>query len=160
MQSLPVKRIEQLGRYWCWAACGEMVGRYFERPFRQCEIVNRCFSAATACQKPSSVDVPVAPARISAELGSWGLHNSRYDRRLAPDEIANEVRSGRPLLALVSLGTGGSISTISHLIVISGYREDTPQRMVYRIDPWFDSGEGWIALGHIDWVMTWAHLYV
>ena len=64
--TLRIARIEQAETYWCWAACGEMIARYFKiENLKQCEIVNRLLRrrnvSINACLLPAAADVGCPP---------------------------------------------------------------------------------------------------
>lgn len=157
MAVLSIARVEQEASFWCWAACGVMVGRHFGRNLRQCEIIKRCFTVATACSAPATANVPVTIPRITPELASWGLHNSRFPR-LPAAQIAAQIDTGRPVIALVSLGVRGEGNGVLHTVLITGI--DQSRRMVHRIDPFPAGGSGWVGLDSMDWQMSWADFHL
>lgn len=135
-----------------------MLGRYFGRVFRQCDVINRCFSGTSACDDPASINVPLSPDQIGPQLASWGIHNSYYNQSLTQPFISTEMQSKRPIVAMVALGlTDTTDSGVYHAVIIAGYRDDG---MVYKIDPWFGAGSGWILLSDMDWEASWAQFHL
>jgi hypothetical protein len=157
MFMLNIPRVEQEASFWCWAACGVMIGRHFGLNLKQCEIINRCFRVSTACSQPASANVPVAIPRITPELANWGLHNSRFPR-LPPKQIAEQINASRPIIALVTLGVRGDGGGVLHTVLITGF--DPGLRMVHRIDPFPGGGVGWVGLASMDWQMSWADFHL
>ncbi len=155
---LPVVRVQQQGNYWCWAACGEMLGHYFGKDYRQCDAINKCFNGTTACEDPASIDVPLSPEKIGPQLASWGLHNSYYNQGLPRQYISEEIEAKRPVMAMVALGLSDATNSgVYHAVIIAGYSDNG---MVYKVDPWFGAGSGWVLCSDMDWEGSWAQFHL
>ncbi len=137
---LEVPLFEQFKGKWCWAACAQMVLRFYGTFLKQCEIARRqlgkpcCahFSLPSCNQDCSADEVDQAFTRA-------GLDSDRVDRSVSFDTIRQEINSGqnpRPLVAGVKWANGGG-----HLVVINGWRVVNNVRFVRVNDPIYGRGD-------------------
>ena len=170
-----VKREEQRGDLWCWAACVAMVLKSFDNYKKQCAI------AKAVCEKPctpeeratkdcdSGYDIDKiealwkthgVPARSHSGAVGWGV----IEQELKPN--TDEGKPSRPIE--IFLGIGDTNSKDGHLVLIVGAEMTASgKRAVSIADPVsinkgltptdFDSLEADLHYGK--WNRTWTNLF-
>lgn len=150
---------------WCWAACVEMVLRFFGTPLDKCLVAGRklgmecCGASSEQCDTGLSVD------DIGKAFGAAGLAGNVYNK-LRFESIQARINGvpaqgipRGPVVAGIEWQGGGG-----HLVVISGWRIADSLRYVKVNDPYYTSGDiryedlEW-RYGPNDngrWVHTWA----
>lgn len=136
---LGLRTLPQERELWCWAACTEMVLRFFEAPFGMCNVAggllnrNCCNSATPGCNVGLSIE------EVDQAFGSVRLAGVRFDREISFEDIQNQISGNprRPVVAGIKwAGDGG------HLVVISGWRIDNASRRFVTVnDPFYSSGD-------------------
>lgn len=158
--TLSISPIQQQTEVWCWAACAEMVFRYYGLPNLnpggdfQCGIVGVYATLTGGPYHPCNFDCYqcVAPIGNTEELrrvltgygstaSSHGLPSpvlcstGRFGS-LSLEELARELDLGRPVLAGVNFQPGYSLPGISqHVVVLIGYDARGAQPSVEVNDP-------------------------
>lgn len=137
---------------WCWAACGEMVLRYYRfpaiNPNYQCGLVAAWFGVQSACWLncrlcPYPIENYVRYLQFLTGYGAFvrgqgsqspDLYVTYLPRPLLMSEIVQEVEGGRPIIAGISPGRGFAIpGTSAHVCAIVGY--DMQRNTVVVNDP-------------------------
>lgn len=154
---------QQPRKLWCWAACAEMVLRFFGVAKDKCSVagvalhMNNCCPSSIACDQGLSVE------GIDSAFGSVRLAGDRFVT-LTFEEIRAQISGDppRPVVAGIQWHEGGG-----HLVVISGWRisADGSIRYLKVNDPFYTSGdiryEDFVdKYGPNDngrWVHTWAN---
>ena len=115
---------------WCWAACIEMLFRYYNHPVSQARIVNETFG--------NIVNMPAGPWNILRALNrQWTDDNGRVFFVQADTMTANLITAHDDLFANNPLIVG----TLGHAMVLTGISYDRTRfgsqitEMVVR-DPW------------------------
>jgi hypothetical protein len=139
---LDINRIQQIGDYWCYAACGQMIATYLKiKNLEQCDIVNTLLrmlarNDINACSTPKMADIGCPPGYIVDLYGQCGISCSLQPRALDPSVLEGEIKACRPVLVLLNFTAGGS-----HVMVVSGFDNDGN---VYTIDTRRNHLEGFI----------------
>jgi len=109
-------RAEQLRDMWCWAACVEMVLRFYGISVEQEQIVCRLYGVPA--------NQPADDKAISASLNGWGFNNEGrtviVESRVmsgvpAPCVLLRELARGRPILLTFNPGLA-----VGHAVVVTG----------------------------------------
>jgi hypothetical protein len=160
---LPVPFIAQgVQQNWCWAACAEMVLRYYSSPVQACDLANKEFKQTTCCVTPTSTDCDkeLSDDRITRLYYKHGLQHPTYTTNsISETDLATEIQGGRPIeLGWTLLGGG------AHAVLVVG---SAPVAGVtfYRVhDPQYSSAGNLIyarllgADGYGSWDATWTNL--
>jgi len=167
---LNIEHIFQEGKFWCWAACIDMVLRYYKkkRPDKQCAIVKRKLGDPThqcAADYNSRTDDcdPVLMAKAWRACGITEV--VPVNDPMSLDDIKAELKAHRPLQVGIGWTRGGG-----HAVLIKGWAATSPESLVID-DPLRESplnlpgGSGRAtydellgALGHGVWQYTWTSL--
>lgn len=103
---------------WCWCATTLGVHKFFfpADTTTQCEAANRILARTDACVAPSSPAVNM-PYYLDRALSAFGhLRAPVVGAPLAPNQVQQEIRSGKPLGTRIGWVGGGG-----HFMVIEGY---------------------------------------
>ena len=76
---LNVPLIKQEQTWWCWAACAQMVMRYYGNDLAaQCDFANWAFGQTNCCSTGDSVDCNkgLARSRVKEVFGHWGIESN------------------------------------------------------------------------------------
>lgn len=105
---------------WCWAACTDMVLKYFGAFSSQSQIV--VFTYGEVVNKSANV------TQISAALANWNVNSIPTASMLAFSTIISQIENNEPMIS----GRNG------HAQLIRGYYQDTSNNImdVYYIEPW------------------------
>jgi Papain-like cysteine protease AvrRpt2 len=137
-ERLGVRTIMQVKEMWCWAACAEMVLRFFGASLDKCNVaglqLNRdcCNSVSADCDMGLSVE------EIDQAFANVHLAGRRFEREITFDDIRNQISGTppRPVVAGIRWAGGGG-----HLVVVSGWRIADSLRFVKVNDPFYTSGD-------------------
>ena len=145
-RQLNIRPITQQTIVWCWAAVSEMVLKYYRFPNLnpagnyQCGIVGSttpfCSSDCSKCITPigSAFALSAVIANYQILTDTIIMHhegrrfNVKVDGRLSPNEIADEIMNGKPIIVGISPSGMGSYyppGMSEHVALIIGY-ERTP----------------------------------
>jgi Papain-like cysteine protease AvrRpt2 len=125
---LPVPYLLQTQNNWCWAACCEMVFKYYGGPLlQQCDLASRQFHT-NCCATPSS---PVC------DKGEWpenvypsqGFAFVKTYAPLTPSMVESELGLGRPVEIYYAWEGGRG----AHVALITGIFDDGD---IWVHDPW------------------------
>lgn len=116
--TLSVTEIDQNKSTWCWAACGEMVGKYYSSSsgHDQYDIVKKV-KGNTDDQSGSASDVCSAIKYAASDSVTFTYQNSA----LSFSSCQSEIDADDPFVVWLS-GKNGSLS---HVVVASGYKTGT-----------------------------------
>jgi hypothetical protein len=135
---LVVQTVRQVRDMWCWAACAEMVLRFFGASLDKCNVAGLqlkrdcCNSSSAECDKGLSVE------EVDQAFGRARLAGRRFDREVSFDDIVKQIGGNppRPMVAGIRWERGGG-----HLVVISGWRIADSRQFVKVNDPIYTSGD-------------------
>lgn len=136
---LPLDMEPQENDFWCWAAVANAIDRYYAlRPNgdgnwkSQCQVASTVFGTNCCGAGASSVcfQTQTMPPALTAvgHQTAWPVQP-----QLSFDEVAAEVRAGRPVVAFVERPGG-------HFVVIRGFGTDGVGRWVQVEDSAFPGG--------------------
>ena len=164
---IDVPRIKQEQPNWCWAACAEMVLRYYDRPaIRQCDFANELFDRTECCAEPSSPDCdrPCEMLDISNLYSSKHIHNKLVDRAVPFSKLQSEIDANRPVEVVYFWRDWGEPG---HSVIVHGWYADGNDEFVHVNDP-ADSpttmsgivaySELLVPYGKGDWTYTWIEI--
>ena len=162
-----VPQIKQEQSNWCWAACTEMVLRYYEdSAVRQCEFANKLFNRTECCLEPSSPDCnrPCEMRDISSLYSSKNISSEFVDKAISFSKLHSEIDANRPVEVAYFWRDWGKPG---HLVIVCGWRIDGQEEFVYVNDP-ADSPttmSGIVAYSELlapygegDWTYTWIEI--
>jgi|SRR5262245_36555421 len=170
---LKINHAFQETKLWCWAACIQMVLKYYEReePDSQCEILRRKLGDDNhhCPQGENQVESGIDDCEPILMADTWracGIEKVvPVNNPVSMDIIKQELKAHRPLEVGIGWTNGGG-----HAVLIKGWAATTPESLVIddplRESPLnFPSGSGrathdelLAALGHGEWQYTWARL--
>jgi hypothetical protein len=154
---------------WCWAACAEMVLRFYKRPDAcRCKAANfllnlQCCTSPSAgdCSPPpppSNCDMPCCLPDICAIYNHFGVTCTGPVGIISFDDLRDEIRLDRPVQVLYTWGS------TQHVAVVVGFMIRAGKRRVVVNDPWYKCTD-WafsslLAAYNIggSWVRTWKGL--
>lgn len=166
--SLNVPVIEQEHSMWCWAACSEMVMRYYgikhfngdglgTLNFQQCDLVNFAFKRSDCCGSDifdwtytecnSGNGLFYGPGYntddilIRANISTRGIFAP-----LSWSDVVTEITSKRPFIFSIYYSSGGG-----HVVVCnSSYIAANGDKYIGYNDPWINEG---FTISLYDWVV-------
>ena len=134
---LPVPYVQQTQTEWCWAACAEMVARYFgATAVKQCELANVLHHQTGCCTAPASAacNQPTDYPGVFTVYAHLGIGLIGHTWAVNPQVVLRELTAGRPVEVGYTWDGGGG-----HVAVIYGV---TPAGLLAVHDPWPDFGSG------------------
>lgn len=116
--SIPVSQQEKSN--WCWAACTQMVCKFYGENPSQADIVT--FTFGSPVNQGGNIN------HMGLALANWNVGATGLSGKLTYTEIEGDINSGSPII----VGRNG------HAEVIRGFYTDTSNNKynVYFIDPW------------------------
>lgn len=142
---LEVPLVAQVGHYWCWAACLEMVMNYHSKgfPFQQCEIattqINRhksntekkldCITCLSEYPVIPNCDQAIGSVEDIRDLLHTYNYSARDTNALSWEIIKQEIASKKPIIAVLRNPCVDYRDTCkpSHAVVIIGISETREQ---------------------------------
>ena len=160
VQTLGVCQIEQEQNLWCWAACAEMVLRYYDiGHVRQCDFANWLFKQTHCCTEPSSAECNRGcfVHDISRLYLQWNIRSTFIGGMVPFSVLQAEIDAGRP----VEIGFLWKEQGIAHVVLISGWHTDGTEEFVHVNDPnngfqFLTYAELQTAYGKGTWSFTWT----
>lgn len=159
VRTLAIPQVVQWGNNWCWAACAEMVFRFYQRARTQCDLVNQLFGLAEDCcagdpdALPSEpCDQPCDPDDVITlyELDTNGLTAVLEETdHLDFAVLRTEIAAGRPVEVELVQGTGQHV-----VLVTSAWKRADGTEMVDYNDPWFVRADTDDTFAHLDGVFA------
>ena len=158
-RTLNVPQIAQEQRYWCWAACTDMVLHYYDNPdARQCEFANWLFQQTQCCEDPTSpaCDRGCYANQVAAVYGNWNILSAHIEGTVPFADLQAEIDAGRPVeVAFYWTGGGG------HVVIVRGWDTNETGPFVRVNDPHYGSvgvyyDDLLTAYGLGQWVHTWT----
>lgn len=162
-----VPQIKQEQSNWCWAACAEMVLRYYDgSAVRQCEFANELFDRTECCLEPSSpaCNRPCEMLDISNLYLSKHIHSKLLEKAVPFFKLQSEIDADRPVEVVYFWRDWGKPG---HSVIVHGWRIDGQEEFVHVNDPADGpatmSGivaysELLIPYGAGDWTYTWIEI--
>lgn len=132
---------------WCWAACAEMVLRFFGVDEDKCEVVGRTLERDDCCPAAPVCDVGLKVEEVDFAFELSQLYFNRFPD-LDFEQVKGQINGApslgefdvelapRPIVAGIEWSGGGG-----HLIVISGWRDDGSTKYLKVNDPFYDFDE-------------------
>ena len=160
VQTLGVCQIEQEQNLWCWAACAEMVLRYYDIcHVRQCDFANWLFQQTHCCAEPSSAECNRGcfVHDVSSLYLQWNIRSTFIGGMVPFSVLQAEIDAGRP----VEIGFLWKEQGIAHVVLISGWHTDGTEEFVHVNDPnngfqFLTYAELQTAYGKGTWSFTWT----
>ena len=161
-----VPQIKQEQSNWCWAACAEMILRYYDGSvIRQCEFANELFGETLCCLMPSSPDCnrPCRKKDVSRLYSSKHIYSKLVEETIPFSKLRSEINAGCLVeVAYLWENSGGT----GHVVIVRGWRIDGKEEFVYVNDPGDSLGEYRIvaysellaAYGKGNWTYTWIEI--
>jgi hypothetical protein len=117
--NVPVPLINQNTNQWCWLASAQMVLAYLGVSVpQQCVMLEQGYNLpyGSCCGNPDSCAIPGHIQQIQTILQIYGRRYSFINAPANPIILYNIFANGRPVIAHLSLSTGG------HFVVLRGIR--------------------------------------
>jgi hypothetical protein len=161
-QRIAVPQFSQEQSEWCWAACAQMVLRYYgNNAVRQCDVAARLFGQPGCSENPSSslCNEPAQVQDIAGVYSDWGRPTPQYVNGSVPFKtLQSELNAKHPVEVgfIWKDGTG-------HQVIICGWNIDTTGPLLLVNDPRWGSGGVYytnlvLAYGWGSWQDTWISL--
>ena len=166
-KTINVPQIKQEQSNWCWAACAEMVLRYYDdSTVRQCEFANELFNRTECCLEPSipACNRPCEMPDISNLYSRKHIRSEFVDKAISFSKLQSEIDADRPVEVAYfwkDLGKPG------HSVIVRGWRIDGQEEFVHVNDP-ADSptsmseivayAELLAPYGEGEWTYTWIEI--
>jgi hypothetical protein len=144
---------------WCWAACGQMLGSYFEsQVIEQCTFATAALSGPDCCNDRGGCNAPIPMGDMSKVFNVIGKTSSLVPSDISFAEMEAEMMAKRPVQVGFKWGDGGG-----HVALVCGTSLQGDDQQVYVNDPIY--GCGWIewsnlqgAYGLGSWQWTWKQI--
>ena len=160
-----VPQIAQEQPNWCWAACIEMVLRYYNDPIvQQCELANELFGQSKCCSEPSSPECnkPCEIEDISKLYSRSGVHSQFVDENVPFSTLQSEIDADRPVEVVFYQRQKKQ----GHLVIVRGWHIAETEEFVHVNDPKDSNGASRIvayselldAYGEGKWMYTWLEI--
>jgi len=159
---LAVPQIYQEQTEWCWAACAQMVLRYYgNNTVRQCDLPSRHFGQP-CCEDPGSVlcNEPAQVPDIAGIYKDWGRPSAaKYVSGSVPFQtLQGEINAKRPVEVGFIWDDGNG-----HQAIVCGWDIDDTGPLVLVNDPRWGSGAVYyanlvLAYGWGSWRHTWISM--
>jgi hypothetical protein len=153
----PVPQIPQAQSNWCWAACAQMVLRFYGNDtVQQLDIASRFFGPES-CADPGS-DLCNSAAQVdylALVYSQWGRKVAYTPDKVSFDILQSEINANRP----VEIGFQGDDGN-GHQVLVCGYNFDSTGPYLLVNDPLWGSGAVYydnivVAYGQGSWQWTW-----
>lgn len=159
-RSLPVMQIAQEQTQWCWAACAEMVIRYYGTAVRQCDEANFLRQRNDCCAAPSSnaCNQPCQVDDVARVYTNWGITCTPQLSQVPFATLSSEIDASRPVeVAFYWTGGGG------HVAIVRGHGQHEGKPVVQVNDPAYGTGVTFYeslrtAYGQGQWAVTWTNI--
>lgn len=164
---IDVPQITQEQTNWCWAACVEMVLRYYgTSAARQCELANELFGRSDCCSEPSSPDCnkPCKIEDISNFYARRNIQSQFVDENVPFSTLQSEIDADRPVEILFQYKKK---QKRGHLVIVRGWYTTKAEEYVRVNDPKDDNddlprmvaySELLNAYGEGKWTSTWIKI--
>lgn len=162
-----VPQIIQEQSNWCWAACAEMVIRYYNEPgTQQCEFANELFNRTECCSVPSSPNRnrPCETRDISNLYSRKHIHSKFVEDAVPFSQLQSEIDADRPVEVVYFWRDW---EKPGHSVIVRGWRIEDKEEFVHVNDP-ADSPttmSGLVAYSELltpyragDWSYTWIEI--
>jgi hypothetical protein len=156
--ALNVPEIKQEQTQWCWAACAQMVLRFYGNgAVRQCEFANWLFGQSGCCQAPgtSLCNRPCQVTDVVRVYAAWAKTCSYVPSNVAFATLQAEINAGRPVEVGYRWNGGGG-----HVAIVCAWDINATGPFLRVNDPWYGSGGVYYsnlltAYGLGSWQWTW-----
>lgn len=129
-----VPHIKQEQSNWCWAACAEMIFRYYGvSPTRQCDFANELFDRTECCLDPSGLNCnqPCEIENLSNLYSRKGINSKFLSETVPFSKLQSEINADRP----VEVVFYQKRKKRGHLIILHGWRITGTEKFVHVNDP-------------------------
>jgi Papain-like cysteine protease AvrRpt2 len=156
---IPVPRLKQCQTEWCWAACAQMVLRYYgDANIKQCDIAHKAFPQIGCCNAPATCNQRLSRDEVTQLWQNCGMQRLPYKQAVGFDVLQTEINDSRPVEVGITRPSRGG-----HLAVVRGWSLTASGQMVNVADPLFEIGNipfSWLqkGYGYGQWSDTWAGL--
>jgi hypothetical protein len=158
------RTVPQLGQdqtEWCWAACAQMVLRFYgDDAVRQCDLATELFGNPTCCADPSSAlcNEPAQVPDIAGVYTRRGRNANLVNGSVPFATLQAEINANRP----VEVGFAWNDGTC-HQALLCGWNVDATGPLLLVHDPWWHSGAVYYvnlvaAYGSGSWQWTWVSI--
>jgi hypothetical protein len=137
MQCKPLKipLVRQKLSLWCWAACAEMVLRYYGEKVDKCEVANWLLKRENCCV-PNGINRACNRECDEADVcriyNNWRIHcSSPIDASVPFTTLQDELCANRPVQA----GFGQAGAALGHLLLVTGWYISDSEQWVVINDP-------------------------
>jgi hypothetical protein len=156
----PVSQIFQEQTEWCWAACAQMVLKFYGNDaMQQCDLASRLFGRS-CCDDPGSPlsNEPAQVPDIAGVYGQWGRSALFVQGQVPFETLQNEINANRP----VEIGFQWNDGT-GHQVLVCGWNIDSTGPYLMVNDPQWGSGAVYYvnlqaAYGWGSWLWTWQSI--
>ena len=163
---LDMPQLHQQTDNWCWAACAEMVLRYFGHDAAQSKIAERYVAYLKAHNKPHSMgcaDTQCAVSDFGEVLKMWGVKADHRPRDIAFSTVRKELDAGRPVIVLLDWFGSDECFLDGHFVIICGWHIERGEPMLKVNNPSRGTGlqtyaDLVMAYGQGVWKQTWVGL--
>lgn len=160
-KALGVPYIKQTQTLWCWAACAEMVIRFYSSVVEQCQLANWLFQRNECCQSPSSngCNQGCSFDDVARVYTNWGVTCNPTTNQVPFATFISEIDANRPVEIGFIWNQGGG-----HVIIIRGYDQGAGGNIALVNDPWYGTGgvkyeNLQTAYGQGRWFGSWTNLH-
>lgn len=91
--AVSVPAVKQTKSYWCWAACGESILKYYGKSVTQSSFVAYVKNSSSAPNQTAS------DAEVKKGLLHWGVTGTLVDSSISFSTVSSNIRSGKPIYA-------------------------------------------------------------
>ena len=163
---IDVPQIAQEQTNWCWAACIEMVLRYYDKgAVQQCELANELFGRSDCCSEPSSpgCNKPCEIEEISTLYSHRNIQSQFVDENVSFSTLQSEIDADRPIEIVFYQRK----EKRGHLVIVRGWHTTDAEEFVHVNDPKDNSNdvarivaysELLEAYGEGKWMSTWIKI--
>jgi hypothetical protein len=163
---LCVPLIPQDQKQWCWAACAEMILKYYkENRIGQCDLANLAFADAGGgcCNTPSSslCDKKLSDSRIRQlfDTKAVNIHHHYTAGSVPFATVRGEIDNYRPIQIGITLRGGG------HVVIVQGWTLTQMGEYLIVNDPGSGGSQGPVSFSDLQtanslrtWDATWTEL--
>jgi hypothetical protein len=153
--NLDVKFVAQSQDEWCWAACCQMVAKFYSVDTKQCELANYLHGQTDCCDHPGAdrCNQPSPFEGVGKVYDHLGITCTSEKAWLSPAVILRELTAGRPVEVGYLWFQGGG-----HVALITGI--DFDNEVYIMLDPWFGPGTAtYLYLRTAYGMGRWAYSY-
>ena len=138
VQNLNIPIVYQVRSLWCWAACAEMILRFFNQDVDKCEIASTMLERSCCNGFTSRCNQSWPVEDITDVVEEFGITAEFRDHTVRFSTIQDMISTEQtPLEAFISWGEDAG----GHVLLIDGWSQRNQVRYVKIKDPWDGPGE-------------------